>query len=234
MPRPASQLRVAVVIADEIHRCGLTAMLRGLDVVIDVAEYATAAEFPISSTVDKMAAHVLVCRAGEADRALIDAAREAGMNVLVLLDHTHPGQVAWAAGVPAHGFLRQHGLTARQLGDMLVRLVDDQVFMPQELARELFARTGYLAAAPAGESAPGRRSRSTELTPREMQALSLLAHGLVNKQIARHLRISEHGAKRLVGNVLTKLSCSNRTLAVATALREGLIRPNGTVAVDGA
>ena len=39
----------------------------------------------------------------------------------------------------------------------------------------------------------------------------------------RNLRISEHGAKRLVGSVLTKLSCSNRTLAVAIALREGLL-----------
>ena len=55
------------------------------------------------------------------------------------------------------------------------------------------------------------------------QALVLLAKGMSNKQIARRLNISEHGAKRHVANVLAKLNCPNRTLAVALALRHGLV-----------
>lgn len=61
------------------------------------------------------------------------------------------------------------------------------------------------------------------LTPRERQALKLLADGLSNKQIARRLGISEHGAKRHVGNVLAKLNCPNRTVAVTVALNHGLL-----------
>jgi hypothetical protein len=38
--------------------------------------------------------------------------------------------------------------------------------------------------------------------------------------LARRLGISVHGAKRHVANVLAKLDCSNRTLAVAKALRQ--------------
>jgi DNA-binding CsgD family transcriptional regulator len=60
------------------------------------------------------------------------------------------------------------------------------------------------------------------LTPREREALQLLVEGLSNKQIARRLGISEHGAKRLVANILSKMDCSNRTSAVAKALREGV------------
>jgi DNA-binding CsgD family transcriptional regulator len=53
--------------------------------------------------------------------------------------------------------------------------------------------------------------------------LKLLVAGLSNKQIARQLDISPHGVKRLVSNVLAKLGCSNRTLAVALAITERIL-----------
>ncbi|WP_406326781.1 LuxR C-terminal-related transcriptional regulator [Streptomyces sp. NBC_00203] len=57
--------------------------------------------------------------------------------------------------------------------------------------------------------------------------------GLSNKLIARGLRISEHGAKRLVANVLAEMNCPNRTQAARDQLRVGhLDRPErggGTV-----
>ncbi|WP_381804006.1 response regulator transcription factor [Streptomyces niveus] len=61
------------------------------------------------------------------------------------------------------------------------------------------------------------------LTSREHEALGLLGQGLSNKQIARSLGISPHGAKRLVGSILLKLGSPNRTAAVVTAMRTGLI-----------
>ena len=60
-------------------------------------------------------------------------------------------------------------------------------------------------------------------TPREQQTLALLVEGLPNKQIARRLGISEHGAKRNVANILAKLNVPNRTLAAAKAVRDGLV-----------
>ncbi|MFD0626787.1 response regulator transcription factor [Streptomyces sanglieri] len=68
------------------------------------------------------------------------------------------------------------------------------------------------------------RFRTQGLThPREQQVLALLAQGFSNKQIARRIGISEHGAKRHVTNLLAKLNSPNRTLAVALALQEGLV-----------
>src|SRR6266700_4144088 len=55
------------------------------------------------------------------------------------------------------------------------------------------------------------------------KVLVLLVEGLSNKQIARELGISIHGAKRLVANILIKLNCPTRTLAVRAALTLGLI-----------
>jgi DNA-binding CsgD family transcriptional regulator len=73
-----------------------------------------------------------------------------------------------------------------------------------------------------------RTSASAHLTPRERQVLDLLVEGFSDKQIAHRLRISQHGVKRLVSNVLAKLNCPNRTQAVAVALTAGIaVRESG-------
>lgn len=61
------------------------------------------------------------------------------------------------------------------------------------------------------------------LTVREMETLHLLREGLSNKRIAHRLGISDHGAKRLVGSIMTKLDAESRTAAVVKAIRFGLI-----------
>jgi DNA-binding CsgD family transcriptional regulator len=45
-----------------------------------------------------------------------------------------------------------------------------------------------------------------------------------NKQIARRLQISSHGAKRIVASLLMKLDSPNRTMAVVTAINSGLVQ----------
>lgn len=62
-----------------------------------------------------------------------------------------------------------------------------------------------------------------DLTPREIQVLQLLAEGLVNREIAERLSISEHTIKFHIGSILGKLQASSRTEAVTRGLRSGLI-----------
>jgi DNA-binding NarL/FixJ family response regulator len=62
-----------------------------------------------------------------------------------------------------------------------------------------------------------------DLSPRERQVLHLVAEGLANKEIARHLKISEHTAKFHVAAILSKLGAASRTEAVHLAARRGLI-----------
>lgn len=61
------------------------------------------------------------------------------------------------------------------------------------------------------------------LTPREIEVLGMLAEGLGNKTIARHLGISEHTVKFHVGSIFSKLNASSRTEAVTLGARQGLI-----------
>jgi DNA-binding NarL/FixJ family response regulator len=61
------------------------------------------------------------------------------------------------------------------------------------------------------------------LTPREREILTLLGEGLVNKEIAVQLGISEHTVKTHLAAIYEKLGASNRAEAVATGLRLGLV-----------
>jgi len=61
------------------------------------------------------------------------------------------------------------------------------------------------------------------LTPREREVLQLLAAGLVNKEIASRLAISEHTVKFHVASILGKLGVSTRTEAVSAGIRRGLV-----------
>jgi DNA-binding NarL/FixJ family response regulator len=64
----------------------------------------------------------------------------------------------------------------------------------------------------------------SELTPRELEVLKLLARGGTNKELAAALSITEGTVKGHVNNILSKLAVTDRTMAAATALQRGLIR----------
>jgi DNA-binding NarL/FixJ family response regulator len=70
------------------------------------------------------------------------------------------------------------------------------------------------------------RSRRPMLTQRETGVLRLMAEGLRNKEIAARLGISEQTVLTHVRKVLAKLQASDRTGAVATAFRLGIIDPD--------
>lgn len=68
---------------------------------------------------------------------------------------------------------------------------------------------------------PGSRPR---LTPREREVLDHLTRGLSHDQIAERLAVSPTTVRAHVRNAVSRLEARNRTHAVATALRSGLLR----------
>ena len=63
----------------------------------------------------------------------------------------------------------------------------------------------------------------TDLTERELEVLRLAAKGLRNREIARALTRSEETVKVHLKHLMGKLSARDRTEAVITALRRGII-----------
>jgi DNA-binding NarL/FixJ family response regulator len=80
---------------------------------------------------------------------------------------------------------------------------------------------------------PGRNAselelaeRLGELTPQQYRVLMLMMQGLLNKQIASDLEVSEATVKAHVTAIMNKLGVSNRTQAVVAAARLNVQDPN--------
>ena len=80
-----------------------------------------------------------------------------------------------------------------------------------------------LAAVYSDQSLEVEAELSEEITSRETDVLRMLAQGLVNKDIAARLGISEHTVKFHISSILDKLGASTRTEAVTLGIRRGLI-----------
>jgi DNA-binding NarL/FixJ family response regulator len=65
------------------------------------------------------------------------------------------------------------------------------------------------------------RERFATLTPQQMRVLMMVAEGLLNKQIAYQLGVSEATIKAHVSAILTKLKVDSRTQAVILAAKLG-------------
>jgi DNA-binding NarL/FixJ family response regulator len=73
------------------------------------------------------------------------------------------------------------------------------------------------------ERALASRMPDSELSSREMEVLRLLMSGKKNKEIASMLGITEATVKSHVSAILMRLNVNDRTEAVVTALRRGLV-----------
>ncbi|MEU1167444.1 response regulator transcription factor [Streptomyces sp. NPDC005921] len=62
-----------------------------------------------------------------------------------------------------------------------------------------------------------------QLTPREVQVLGLVAHGLSNSEIGRQLYIGEATVKTHLLRTFVKLGVNDRTAAVTVALSRGIL-----------
>ncbi|MET9403465.1 helix-turn-helix transcriptional regulator [Kitasatospora sp. NPDC002965] len=217
-PGRGAALAVTVVAEGEMHRHGIAGMLRALPLV---GEVTTKPHDRIGSPVELWRADVvvLVCAEEVAPWARAVFATPRGeARLLVLLGANAAREPGSWATARVDGFLPLEQLTTAVLEDSLRRLVLRRLPAPGRV------RTGPRVPDQRG-GLPGVAGGA--LTGRERQTLGLLVEGLSNKEIAARLGISVHGAKRHVTMVLAKLNCPNRTLAVAIALRYGIVDPVG-------
>jgi DNA-binding NarL/FixJ family response regulator len=65
--------------------------------------------------------------------------------------------------------------------------------------------------------------RQAHLTERELTVLKCIANGMSNKEIGAKCNITEATVKAHITNILEKLQVADRTQAVTTAIKRGLI-----------
>lgn len=203
---------IRILVADDhpVVRDGLTGMLAGpsdLDVVGEAADgnEAILAVERLRPDVVLMDLQMPNTDGVAATEAITDAHPDVRVLVLTTYDDAPGIRAALAAG--AAGYLLKDAP-----GDELFAAV-------RHVASGGTALSPAAAASLATDPAP-----STSLTEREIEILKRVADGASNRDVAAALYISEATVKTHLVHIYDKLGVSDRTAAVTTALRAGIIR----------
>ena len=128
--------------------------------------------------------------------------------VIVVSAHDDPAIIRRCIEFGALGFLPKTAEIA-QISEAIEAVLAGNVWTPPGID---------LSAAGDAEAADMVR-RLSSLTPQQVRVLMMLSEGLLNKQIAYELGVSEATVKAHVSAILTKLDVDSRTQAVIAASR---------------
>jgi len=124
---------------------------------------------------------------------------------VLLLDESEPHIIVSAFRAGAKGVFSQSQTDIRLLAKCIRRVMEGQVWVDSQ-------QMLYLLDEIRGGSAQGMNSGETppKLTRREESVVKLVVQGLVNREIAEKLNLSEHTIKNYLFRIFDKLGVSNR------------------------
>src|SRR5271155_898922 len=201
-----------LLIADDhpLFRGALREAVNGLFAPADIGEAGTFEEVT-----------ELLERGGEVDLILLDLqmpgvpafpglmflrAQYPGLPIVVVSANDDPAVIRRCMEFGASGFIPKR-LGVEALRGAIARVLKGEVWTPPDvdLARDTDDETAAMIA------------RLSTLTPQQVRVLMMLSEGLLNKQIAYELGVSEATVKAHVSAILQKLGVESRTQAVIAA-----------------
>ena len=207
-------LQYRLVIADDhpLFRGALREAVTGLLEGVDIAE---------AGTFDELVE--LLDRGGDVDLALLDLtmpgvrgcsglmymrAQYPGVPVIVVSANDDPAAIRRCMEFGASGFIPKT-LGVEAMRSAISRILGGGVWTPPDVDLS----TGSDA------EASELMARMATLTPQQVRVLMMLSEGLLNKQIAYQLGVSEATVKAHVSAILQKLGVESRTQAVIAAAK---------------
>ena len=154
----------------------------------------------------------------EATRRLL-ADGGARTRVLMLTTFDLDEYVFEALRAGASGFLLKDA-PADQLIEAIRVVAGGEALLAPSVTRRLIEEFARTSAGPLGPA-----PNLAELTPRELEVLTLMARGRSNAEIAETLFLGNTTVKTHVGRILMKLELRDRVQAVVLAYESGLVRP---------
>lgn len=130
---------------------------------------------------------------------------DAPPKVIVLTSYEKEEDIYRAVRAGARGYLLKDASETEMVAAILA-VVSGKRYIPRDIAARL-----------------ADRMLREDLTSRELDVLELLAQGATNKQIAAALNISDNTVRCHTVNIMEKLQVSDRTEAVANALKKGVL-----------
>lgn len=209
------ELKILLVDDHPVVRAGLRAVLTeqgGLTVLAEASDGAAAlAQLARLQTLGQHVDVVLMDLQMDGMDGVTATSRiraQDGPPVLILTTYDSDADIRAALDAGAAGYL----LKDAPLADVLAA-VESAAKGEQVLSAGIAARI-----------APEARANTTDLSPRELELLQLLARGQSNKEIAQELFISQSTVKTHLIHIYDKLGVDNRTAAIDRARANRLIR----------
>lgn len=97
-----------------------------------------------------------------------------------------------------------------------------EMVVPPEMMARILSHAAHGISSPPVSPANTTR-RETDLTERELEVLESLVRGERNKEIARHLNVTERTVRAHLSTIYMKLNVDSRAQAVAVAMERGLV-----------
>ncbi|TDW95112.1 MULTISPECIES: response regulator transcription factor [Kribbella] len=208
-------MSVRVVVADDqtVVRDGLVTLLKllpGIDVIAAASDGLEAVRLVGEHDPDVLLVDLRMPTMDGVEATRRVRADHPRTEVVVLTTYSDDDSVLSALRAGALGFLTKDA-DAESIGRALQAAAGGQSIVDADVQRRLVEGTT-------------KRTEATVsgLTPREVEVLRLIADGLSNTEIARHLVVSEATVKTHINHLFAKANLRDRAQAVAYAYRLGL------------
>ena len=141
-------------------------------------------------------------------------ARWPGVRVVILTAFAHDGYVVEGLMAGANGYLLKDASPAALISGVIAAASGQQVMEPS---------VAHHVAELLNKRSSERSHVYDGLTPRELQMVSMVARGLVAKEIGHELHISEKTVRNHISNIYRKIGIFDRSQAVLYAIKKGLV-----------
>ena len=223
--------KIRVLLADDqdIIRTGLTIILNhqvDIEIVGQAADGVEAVEFAKQLHPDVILMDIKMPRLNgiQATRQIIAALPRT--QIIILTTYDTDDWVFDGIRAGAVGYLLKD-TSGDNLAEAVRGAMRGESQMDPTVARKVLREFQHATSVNRAAPAPVLEEEPLEkLTDREEEILKLLAAGLSNKEIAQQLSLSEGTVKNHISAILAKLHANDRTQAVLTALKRGLVDLN--------
>ena len=223
---------IRVLLADDqqIVRQGLATILKyapGIEVVGEAGDGEEAIRLARELAPDVVLMDLKMPGLGGISATRRICAAQPEVHVIILTTYDADDMVFEGIRAGARGYLLKDA-SSETLVEAIHGVMQGESQIDPSVARSVlgeFQRLSKTAPTAPGDNLPDAPAEPIiePLTPREEEVLLLLVEGLSNREIGARLHLTEGTIKNYVSAIIAKLQANDRTHAVVTALRRGMV-----------
>ena len=205
-------IRILIVDDHPVVRAGLSSMLAtqpGIEVVGSASSGEEALAMVRRDMPDLLLLDLRMPGMSGIDTLLALKEMKASARVIILTSFEMDENIYRAVQAGALGYLLKD-TSQTQMLEAIATVNSGRRYIPSQIAARL-----------------AERMMRSNLTPRELEILEMLAKGLTNKQIGAALSISDNTVRNHVNSIMEKMEVCDRTEAVAVAMQQGILQITG-------